>query len=259
MVGENKAYKSSDEYKLKEEETLGDFSDGEQNAPGAMAPIQRKKPGLSPGSKRLLVPLLLIAIIIVVYNIMGWYSNRKARIAQEAMEAAQKQVPPPALVQAPPRQPVAPPVNIFNEQLKQEQGAIEKKLNDLTQQDQDNRDKLSALNDIVVKNQQDIATINQYLGDLSTYTQSMAQTLQKLTAPKVKPKKKVVKAQPLPSYHIRAVVPGRAWIASEDGKARTVRVGDKLEGYGTVEVISPREGVIITSTGGVIQYGNNDI
>jgi hypothetical protein len=48
------------------------------------------------------------------------------------------------------------------------------------------------------------------------------------------------------------------WLESADGKSVTLRVGDSLEGYGTVDVISPRQGMVLMSNGSYFQYGVND-
>jgi intracellular multiplication protein IcmG len=76
---------------------------------------------------------------------------------------------------------------------------------------------------------------------------------QELLAKKAKPK-----ARPIPVYHLKAIVPDRAWIESDEGMTETIRVGDSLYGYGVVEIISPRQGMVVTSNGSVIQYGVND-
>ena len=57
---------------------------------------------------------------------------------------------------------------------------------------------------------------------------------------------------------MRAIVPGRVWLRSVTGKNVTLRVGDKLPGYGEVRIISPRQGMVVMSNGAVIQYGIND-
>ena len=61
-----------------------------------------------------------------------------------------------------------------------------------------------------------------------------------------------------PIYHLRAVVPGRAWLRDKKGDILTVRVGDKLGGYGAVVRIDSDHGWVATSSGKLIQYGKND-
>lgn len=59
-------------------------------------------------------------------------------------------------------------------------------------------------------------------------------------------------------FHLRAVLPDRAWITSNTGKELTVTVGDDIRGYGTVRVIDAQQGIIETSSGRKIEYGTND-
>lgn len=85
----------------------------------------------------------------------------------------------------------------------------------------------------------------------------------------VKPRVKriVRKAAPRVIYHVRAIVPGRAWLyATRDRlgatvvlKSLTVKVGDRLPGYGRVERISPEQGKVWTRSGRSVTYGSNDI
>jgi intracellular multiplication protein IcmG len=60
-------------------------------------------------------------------------------------------------------------------------------------------------------------------------------------------------------YHIKAVIPGRAWLVSSTGNSNTVSVGDKINDYyGTVKLIDSDMGRIITSHDKVITYGHFD-
>lgn len=60
------------------------------------------------------------------------------------------------------------------------------------------------------------------------------------------------------TYHIRAVVPDRAWLTSNKGKTTTVTIGDKLKQYGFIKQIDADNGIIYTSSGRTIVYGPND-
>lgn len=61
-----------------------------------------------------------------------------------------------------------------------------------------------------------------------------------------------------PVYYLQAAIPGRAWIASDEGVTRTVSVGDEIAGYGSVQSIEPHLGRVIMSTGDVIQTNPDD-
>ena len=72
--------------------------------------------------------------------------------------------------------------------------------------------------------------------------------------------KKATKSAPVRhiSFHLRAIVPGRAWIVSSDGLSQSVSVGDSVPQYGRVKVVDANRGMVLTSSGKVIDYGIND-
>ncbi|OGT63692.1 MAG: hypothetical protein A3J38_06205 [Gammaproteobacteria bacterium RIFCSPHIGHO2_12_FULL_45_9] len=90
--------------------------------------------------------------------------------------------------------------------------------------------------------------------ELTTQVQLLSSQLSEVAA-KLAPKKTPGEAV---VYHLRAVVPDRAWIISNKGETLTVAVGDKLDHYGTVDKIDAQNGMIETSSGQKISYGVND-
>lgn len=59
-------------------------------------------------------------------------------------------------------------------------------------------------------------------------------------------------------FHLRAVVPDRAWITANTGETMSVTLGDRIDQYGTVTAIDAGRGIIDTSSGRKIGYGQND-
>jgi intracellular multiplication protein IcmG len=57
------------------------------------------------------------------------------------------------------------------------------------------------------------------------------------------------------SYFVEAVVPGRAWLQTSNGRTVTVTIGERLNGYGLVTLIDPYTGNVKTSSGAMIRYG----
>ena len=53
------------------------------------------------------------------------------------------------------------------------------------------------------------------------------------------------------------MIHGRAWLQNKKGNTFTVKIGDKLKGYGKVKLIEPEQGVVITSSGDVIRFKEN--
>lgn len=74
-------------------------------------------------------------------------------------------------------------------------------------------------------------------------------------------------SEPLPtpalktSYSVQAIIPGRAWLRTENGETVTVAEGDMLKGLGRVTKIDPYDGTIQIDTGNktiMLTYGNGD-
>ena len=58
-------------------------------------------------------------------------------------------------------------------------------------------------------------------------------------------------------FDLRAIVPGRAWVEDDLGRSRTVKIGDKLPQYGFVKAIDSERGVVLTTSGKVITFSDN--
>jgi hypothetical protein len=59
-------------------------------------------------------------------------------------------------------------------------------------------------------------------------------------------------------YHLKALIPGRAWLQTREGATATVTLGDRLPGYGIIQTINTDSGIVTTSSGNVIVYGPKD-
>lgn len=62
----------------------------------------------------------------------------------------------------------------------------------------------------------------------------------------------------LPVFYLQSLVASRAWLYDKNGKLITVKVGDSIAGYGKVQQIDTKSGVIFTDSGRRISYGTND-
>lgn len=213
---------------------------------------------------RFKMPTLIVVAITLMYGIFNFYSAKKTHMAEqkkaEAQDIAVMEQP---VVSALPTKEIAvqqqqPAPFLSNDQIvEQVQTAVQQKLSEVNREMSSNRGQLSSLGEAISKAQHDISGISQNVGQLTVAMQQVLAEIQQLKTPKIKTAKKKL-SKPLAIYHIRAIVPGRVWLESADGKSATLRVGDSLEGYGTVEVISPRQGMVLMSNGSYIQYGIND-
>ena len=209
--------------------------------------------------KRFAAPGIVVLSIMVLYGAFSFYASRKTSMAEQQKIMSQGNatvVQQPIVLDTKPKAPVTMDVGVSSDQITQMQNTLQQEIDNMVQQIKNSQDSVSSLNSGMFKTQQDISTIGQQVEQLTMAMQQMLVEMEKLKAPKVKTKKPVFK---LPvAYHVRAIVPGRVWLESADGKSVTLRVGDKLEGYGVVRVISPRQGMVIMSNGSIIQYGVND-
>jgi len=59
-------------------------------------------------------------------------------------------------------------------------------------------------------------------------------------------------------FYIKAIVPGRSWIADQWGRLQSVTLGTDIPEYGKVTSINSTRGEVTTDSGQVITYGFND-
>lgn len=258
-----------DEYKLQEESEVPSAVEGGYNneyssfAGSAAAKFSR--------ARRLFIPIILIVVIIVVYQLLSWYSNRKAQssLNQEAV-VAQKTVQSMSV----PKSSVAQHPVVVDEQSQSHVStertslhvaptdmSVQQKLDILALRTESNTGQMGKMKDAIVQNQAGLVNVNRSMNTLTQSVQSLDASVKQLVANQNKAKKvKKVKKEVPPSviYHVKAIVPGMAWLESSAGQTVTVRVGHSLPGYGVVRLISPKDGMVITSSGAVIQYGVND-
>lgn len=64
--------------------------------------------------------------------------------------------------------------------------------------------------------------------------------------------------QPKAHYTATAMINGRAWILNAKGVSISVTIGDTIPGFGEVTDIDAARGVVFTSSGKTIGYGEND-
>lgn len=131
--------------------------------------------------------------------------------------------------------------------LKQNQSQNQNDINQLQQQMQSLHDDVSQATSSQNQMQQDMSM-------LVTQVKTLTDEVKKLNA------ENKAKKNPGPRlvYHLKAILPGRAWIVDNFGHAETVAVGDKVKDYGRVKSIDPVNGVLMTSSGKVIVYGTYD-
>jgi intracellular multiplication protein IcmG len=122
-----------------------------------------------------------------------------------------------------------------------------------------------------------VSTVNQNISDLSAKMADVQQTMlvlrerleqqseQMVRVQSIHRAKRTAAAKPAPRaaapksvYYIQAIIPGRAWLMSNEGSSLTVSRGSAVPGYGSVRLINAKIGRVFTSSGRVIQFSQAD-
>lgn len=201
--------------------------------------------------RRVLMPIFLVIIIYLVYKyfisdfgVSTQETTKKATVVQKPLVVQQ-------------------PVSAVRQQ------ALQSQLSTAAVASEQNKKELSAITSSLqtLQNEQmrlgtQLNQLNSSLGGLSTIVEKLVKQQAEMGKPKVVKqkvvKKKVQRVVYRPPYDIQAIVPGRAWIETPDGRTITIRTGEKLRGYGVVTVIDAELGIIKTTSGYSITYGRLD-
>src|SRR3990167_601736 len=127
--------------------------------------------------------------------------------------------------------------------------------------------KLSAYENQNKALQTEVQNLNDRIGKMERQINQLVQTLtrsQPIAAPSTEPEAMpaaVAKARGMRiGYSVQAIIPGRAWLRSEDGDTVTVTEGDAIKNVGRVTKIDPYDGVVEINTGDHVislSYGND--
>jgi len=129
-------------------------------------------------------------------------------------------------------------------------------------------DKMNQLNSQLSVLNSNNQALQQQLSDLMSKYQSLQQSINEaMAAAKAKPQithslASRTRAYSAPvikeNYFIQAIIPGRAWLVSSQGKTITVRVGSLLPGYGRVARIDAQQGRVEMSSSKVFVFSQAD-
>lgn len=261
----------NDEYKFEEfdsldNESMGDidsglnkdFSSGQQEPATARKDIKRNA----------LIVVALIIVIIILYKIFGsmFFSNKKEStvpVAEITPLTQTTQIP--VVVTPTPMQQVQPIQTATaldaSQDLQKRVAAIELSQQSLRTEVSAIRDQLGGLNSSINSLNTQIGNLSQVVSNLSNQVTKQSEEISVLMArsqPKQVRAPVVRQIVPVINYYIQAVIPGRAWLIGSNGSTLTVREGTKISGYGVVKLIDSLQGHILTSSGRVIKFSQED-
>lgn len=214
---------------------------------------------------RKIIIIGVVALVILVFAI-EFLSSFFNKSQVSAIKPSQEiQIKPIERQQTVITQPTPPPQSV--RQTANISSDLEKRLSTL-EQSQSNL--MSAVNSVngqlgTIKTNVEVLTpkieeLRQALENLTLQLNKQSQEIAILnirTKPKIKPKS-IHKRLNYFKYNIQAIIPGRAWLIAKNGSTITIREGSSIPGYGIVTLIDSQQGRVMTSSGKIIRFSQQD-
>lgn len=203
-------------------------------------------------SKRILLILGILFAVGIVYLILLYINTKKESDLSQPTEATasvpsatdSQTITPPAQAVAPPQ--VGPSAA--------EQAALDR----AAQQNQLNQQSMANLQNQIQQLQSQVNDITNSITTINNQMQVIANEIKAIATDRSLRGKGLNLVTSGTFYHLKALVPGRAWLQARDGSTTTVTIGDRLPGYGIIQMINTDQGIVTTSSGAVIQYSPKD-
>ncbi len=263
----------NDEYKFAELESLDndsmehDYTPGEHKPSGMGSKLPKKDV-----RRNAIIVVCLILFAMVMYKLLGGLFSGKSNNASKGsippapiatQVPAQPQLQPIQAEVAPQPMPqVQPVVQENNSGLRQKVDSIETNQQNVQSQVSSMNEQVGNINNNVNNLTSQISRLNQTITDLTTQLNRQSEEINVLMErTKPKPIRRMMRPRQFLQaniYYISAVIPGRAWLIGTNGSTLTVREGTKIAGYGVVKLIDSMEGRILTSSGRVIRFSQED-
>lgn len=262
----------NDEYKFDELDNLDSESSDNINygSNDSKSAGQSDAPPKKDVKRNALIAVGLVVFAMMMYKIIGGFFSEKT--TPEATKTSIAPAPIAAMVPQPaPQQAVIAPQPIQQPQpvVSESDSALKTKVDSIETNQQNLQNQVSSLNEQVgnintsVSNlTSEISKLNQTISDLASQVSRQSEEINVLmvrTAPK--PVRRIIRPRHIGQaniFYINAVIPGRAWLIGTNGSTLTVREGTKVAGYGMVKLIDSMEGRILTSSGRVIRFSQDD-
>lgn len=196
--------------------------------------------------QRLMLVILVLVVVYCLYQVgsvvTSWFQPTKEQLVPASPNSGQTNAAAQYQTQR---------LSTDLDQVQQSQQAVSTRLANLEQNRLASQQVLNDLQQQVAANTKQIEAMQTQLYGIDKSLLMLAQRLQPKTAAVP------VKAKPaLPVYYVKAIVPGRAWLGSQNGSAViTVSPGDTLGAYGRVTNIDPDTGTVGTTSGKTIKFG----
>lgn len=219
---------------------------------------------INPVKRNALIVIIGIVLMLVIYKFVGLFTTTSTKPVESS--AIITPVAPAPETEAPivPIQTPLPQSSSNTENAEE----LNQKLADLDMNQQTIRtdvsnaaSQLNGMNQSLVSLNAKLDSMSQTMMALSAKIEQQNSQIALLVAARTPPKPRpVVKRAVIPAtvYYIQAVIPGRAWLTGANGSTLTVREGTNVSGYGIVKLIDPAQGRVVTSSGRVIRFNQQD-
>lgn len=241
--------KNPEEYEYPSEEY---YKGGEYIPPDDSA--DNLEPTATRGSflpKRVLLLLGLLVATGLVYLFVSFTNSRRA---------AQLAAPVPAVDTASATIPSTPttPVQVAPPVVPQAPAPSDAALQQMAQQNQLNQQSVASMQNQIQQLQSQVNDMTNSISTLNSQLQVIVNELRAISIDRSLRGRNAILTTTGTAYHLKALVPGRAWLQSKEGHSTTVTIGDRLPGYGIIQMINVPQGIVTTSSGAIIQYGPKD-
>ena len=259
----------NDEYQFADLDAVTPNEGDDSGSPAAGPVVSEQEPArprTNDVKRKALIVVIIVIVAMVSYKIVGSMFSAKKDITKTSTPVIQPKQPVPVqsqlqpLVQPTTPQPQTPLPSIDPK--------VTQKLSDLESSQQSMRSDVSSVSNqlggigrsvdaMVAK----MTELNGIITNLSAKVDEQSHEIEQLTIRREAAKKVhhvEAKGPQYPKFYIQAVIPGRAWLIATNGATLTVREGTVVAGYGMVKLIDPNQGRVLTSSGQVIRFSQQD-
>lgn len=218
-------------------------------------------------NSRLIIRNALIVLGGIIFMMVLYKFIASVFFGKKTIEKAAVVAPPVTTVTLPPEPIPKPLVQAESTLVPSVDKDINQKLSVLEVSQQSLRSDISSTNNQLNGINSNLSTINSKFAELNATINSLAAKIEEqshqidqLTAHRQvkKIRHRVRTTVHYPKYFLQAVIPGRAWLIATNGATLTVREGNTLAGYGVIKLIDPNQGRVITSSGQIIKFSQED-
>lgn len=255
----------NEEYQFTELDSLNPEILDDESASADAAKETTSKVGRSSVKHNAIIVVCLFVLVVLIYKFTGSALEEKKI---EPLNAPTSLTVPPAPTSSDievPAETVIPTVGI---NAAQDSVDIQTKMSNVEASQESIRSDLttfsaqvSSMNNTLDALTSKIAGLTETITALNTKLEAQALEITRLTvkqAPRVAQRYRAHAHASYLRYYIQAVIPGRAWLVATNGTTLTVREGSTIPGYGLVKLIDPSQGRILTGSGQMIRFSQDD-